>query len=81
MKTRLLHTNVVLDRVALSKTQLYRLIKAGEFPKPVPIGTQRVAFLESEVADWIERRVRAREAGVGAAARRERAIRAVGARR
>ena len=77
---RLLPTAVVLDRVCMSKTQLYRLINAGEFPKPVPVGRQRVAFLDSEIAAWIETRVRLREDGIGAEARRERAIRAVGGR-
>lgn len=74
---RLLPTAVVLDRVCMSKTQLYRLINAGEFPKPVAVGRQRVAFLESEVAAWIDARVRLREDGTGAEARRDRAVRAV----
>ncbi len=79
--SRLIPTSVVLDRVCMSKTQLYRLINAGEFPKPVPVGRHRVAFLESEVADWIDARVRLREDGNGAEARRDRAVRAVGGRR
>jgi prophage regulatory protein len=57
---------------------MYRLIAAGEFPKPVPIGRLRVAFLETEVAAWIEERSRLREEG--AEMRRQRAIRAVGGR-
>lgn len=74
---RLLSTAVVLDRICMSKTQLYRMIKAGEFSKPVPIGQQRVAFLESEVNAWMESRLRLREEGAGVEARRQRAIRAV----
>lgn len=79
--SRLLPTAVVLDRVCMSKTQLYRLINAGEFPKPVPIGRHRVGFLDNEIADWIASRVRLREDGTGAEARRDRAVRAVGGRR
>lgn len=78
---RLLTLDEVLDRVCLGKTQVYRLIHAGEFPKQVPIGRQRVAFLESEVLAWIESRLSLREEGAGAETRRERAIRAVGGRR
>lgn len=74
---RLLPTAVVLDRVCMSKTQLYRLINSGEFPKPIPISRNRVAFLESEVNAWIENRLRLRDEGHGVEARRERAIRAV----
>ena len=80
MSDRLIPAVVVLDRVCMSRTQLYRLINAGEFPKPVPIGRQRVAFLEAEVAAWIENRTRLRDEGVGAETRRQRAIRAVGGR-
>jgi prophage regulatory protein len=78
MSERLIPTSVVLDRICLSKTQLYRLINAGEFPKPVPIGRLRVAFLETEVAAWIEERSQLRDEGVEM--RRQRAIRAVGGR-
>jgi prophage regulatory protein len=77
---RLLSTAVVLDRVCMSKTQLYRLITAGEFPKPVPIGRQRIGFLESDVNAWIDARLRLRDEGAGAESRRQRAIRAVGGR-
>ncbi len=77
---RLLPTAVVLDRVCVSKTQLYRLINLGEFPKPAPVGRHRVGFLESEVNAWIEGRLRLRDEGAGAETRRARALRAVGGR-
>jgi len=57
---------------------MYRLINAGEFPKPVPIGRHRVGFLETEVDAWIEERSRLRDEG--AEMRRQRARRAVGGR-
>ncbi len=77
---RLIPTAVVLDRISMSKPTLYRLINAGEFPKPVPVGRQRVAFIESEVQAWIDQRIGLRDAGMGDAERRERALRAVGGR-
>lgn len=77
----LLSSKQVLELVPVSKTQLYRLINAGQFPKPVPIGRHRVGFLESEINDWIESRLRVRDEGSGAEARRERAVRASGGRR
>ena len=63
---RLLPMNEVLARVSISKTQLYRMINAGEFPKPLPIGGHRVAFVEAEVEAWIEQRMKMRDEGVGA---------------
>jgi prophage regulatory protein len=80
MSERLIPTSVVLDRICLSKTQLYRLINAGEFPRPIPIGRLRVAFLETEVAAWIDKRIQSRDEKAGAETRRQRAIRAVGGR-
>ena len=73
MADRFISTAIVLDRVCLSKTHLYRKINAGEFPRPVPLGPKRVAFLESEIEDWMAARLRAREQDEGAEARRERA--------
>jgi prophage regulatory protein len=81
MSDRLIPTVVVLDRICMSKTQMYRLINAGEFPRPLPIGRHRVGFLESEINAWIEARLRLRDEGVGAEMRRARAIRAVGGHR
>ena len=78
---KLLPTAVVLDRVCMSKTQLYRLINAGEFPAPVPVGRHRIGFIEAEVNAWIDTRIAMRDAGVGAEARRQRAVRAVGGRK
>ncbi len=75
---RLIPTAVVLDRISMSKTQMYRQINAGNFPKPVPVGRQRIAFVESEVNAWIEKRIRDREEGIGADARRARALKAKG---
>ena len=78
---RLLPMAVVLDRVCMSKTQLYRLIKSGEFPKPVPVGRHRIGFVETEIDDWANSRIALRDAGVGAESRRESALRAVGGRK
>lgn len=53
---RQLTTAEVLDRVPVSKTELYRMINSGEFPKPKPFGACRVVFLELEIDAWTGRR-------------------------
>ena len=50
----------VLRRTSLSRTHTYRLIKAGTHPRPVPLGPHRVAFVESEIDDWMAVRIAAR---------------------
>ena len=77
----LLSTKQVLELVPVSKTQLYRMINSGQFPKPLPIGDHRVGFLEAEVEAWIEQRMKMRDEGVGAEMRRARGVRGVGGRR
>ncbi|MEN3257592.1 AlpA family transcriptional regulator [Sodalis endosymbiont of Spalangia cameroni] len=44
-------------RTGLCRSWLYHLIRAGEFPQPVKIGSYAVAFIESEVDEWINLRI------------------------
>ena len=75
MADRFISLDEVRDRVSFSKTHLYRKIAAGTFPRPVPLGPNKVAFLESEVDHWMAERVEAREAEEGFHQRRRRASR------
>ena len=43
----------VLKRTGFGKAWIYRLISEGRFPAPVKIGVRAVAFIESEVDEWI----------------------------
>jgi prophage regulatory protein len=47
--------------IPYSKVQLWRKEKRGEFPKRVPIGAARHAWIEAEIDEWIEDRARARQ--------------------
>jgi len=80
MSERFMTMAEVRQRVSLSKTEIYRKIKAGAFPRPVPLGTQKVAFVESEVAEWMNARLRARDEREGVDRRAEQGRRAVAAR-
>ena len=66
MAERFISLRDVLARTSLSKTHTYRLIGAGAFPRPVPLGPRRVAFVESEVNEWLQSRVDARSSEGGA---------------
>jgi prophage regulatory protein len=46
----------VLARTSIGKTRLYQLIAEGTFPQPVRLG-RRVAFVESEISNWILQRM------------------------
>jgi len=51
----------VCRRTALSKTSVYDLEKSGQFPRRRNIGGRAVAWLESEVSEWIAARPTAQE--------------------
>jgi len=53
----LLRLPTVLARTGLPKSSLYRLIQKRDFPAPVKLSERCSAWPESEVSDWIERKV------------------------
>lgn len=53
---KLIRLSDVLERVALGKTAVYRMISEDEFPRPVKLGTAS-AWVEQEISDWIAERV------------------------
>lgn len=62
----------VISRVCFSRTHIYRKIADGSFPRQVPLGGHKVAFLEREVEQWIISRLQARDHGDERMARAER---------
>jgi len=58
----------VQQRTGLSRSTLYQYIKDGDFPKPVQLGMRAVGWLESDISDWIAKRVREARSGDAAAA-------------
>jgi prophage regulatory protein len=51
--SRLLRLPTVLSRVPFSKTEIYRRVRTGDFPKPISIGIRAVAWLESDIDAYI----------------------------
>jgi prophage regulatory protein len=47
---------------SLSRTMLNRYRSEGRFPAAVPLGEKRVAFVKSEINEWIAARIAARGA-------------------
>lgn len=54
MGERFLTRRDVEAKTSLSKTEIYRRVGAGTFPRPVSLGLNRVAWRESEIETWIE---------------------------
>ena len=52
----------VLERVPLSRSQIYAEMDAGRFPRPIKISDRLNAWDDDEIDAWIEARIEAREA-------------------
>ena len=54
---QLIDKKELVKLVKYSPQHIARLEKAGQFPKRLRLGQNRVAWLLSEVEDWIEQRL------------------------
>jgi len=66
---RLLSLPEVISRVSLRKSAVYARLSQDEFPKPVNLG-RRVAWISSEIDDWITLQIQRRDLESAAATRR-----------
>ena len=60
---KLLKAQDVADLTSMSLSHLHRLARDGKFPKPIKIGENRSAWLESDVQEWISECLRKHHAG------------------
>ena len=58
---RILSKKELILLVLYSPQHIARLEKAGGFPKRVKLGSNRVGWVEQEVLDWLEERLKNRE--------------------
>jgi prophage regulatory protein len=54
---RFLRPRDVLALIGVSRTTLWRMIRAGQFPSPVRITERRSGFLQETVESWMRSRV------------------------
>ncbi|ENH7394710.1 AlpA family transcriptional regulator [Vibrio vulnificus] len=54
---RLIRFREVLAMTGLSRSSVYRSIEENQFPTQVQLGGRAVAWVESEVQEWITQRV------------------------
>lgn len=60
---QLLRLPAVKQLLGLSKSSLYRLVKAGEFPAPVQLTARTVAWRAADVGAWVSSRTSTRKEG------------------
>ncbi|KAB2943074.1 MAG: AlpA family phage regulatory protein [Hyphomicrobium sp.] len=59
---KILSKKQLKDYVVYSMQHIARLEQAGQFPKRVRLGANRVGWIEQEVMAWLEERISRRDA-------------------
>lgn len=54
---RFLRIGEVRERIGLGRTSIYKMVNEGTFPKPVRVLGKKVAWLDSEVDEWMMDRI------------------------
>ena len=62
VKHKVLRRPGVEDKVNVSRSTMYSMIKEGKFPRPIKLGPRSVGWLESEIDAWLEGRIQQRDA-------------------
>ncbi|HIG2982598.1 TPA: helix-turn-helix transcriptional regulator [Klebsiella pneumoniae] len=57
MSHNLIRLPEVQRRTGYSKAWIYKLLKEKRFPAAVKIGSRVIAFVESEINDWVNQRI------------------------
>jgi len=55
--TKFLRLPSVIDKVGLSRSQIYKLIQRGDFPEPVKIGPKISVWIEEKLEVWMDAQV------------------------
>jgi prophage regulatory protein len=63
----ILRRDEVERATGLPRSTIYFFMSEGKFPKPVKLSEKSVGWLESEIAEWQEARIKARDAAAKAA--------------
>ena len=56
MDMRIIRKPELMSKIGLSDATIYRMEKAGRFPKRMQLGGNSVGWVESEVLEWVESR-------------------------
>jgi prophage regulatory protein len=58
MANTILRLPTVKARTGLSRSTIYLRVSDGSFPRPVSLGARAVGWVESDIEEWISRKIR-----------------------
>jgi prophage regulatory protein len=56
-KPRFIKIREVLSRTGICRVAVYNKMRSGEFPKNIKLGARSVAWLESDIDEWIDSKI------------------------
>lgn len=59
--TLIVYADLASKGISLSKVQIWRLEKAGKFPRRVRVSANRIAWVESEIDAYLARKIEERD--------------------
>jgi prophage regulatory protein len=62
--TTVLRLPQVIERCGFSRSAIYKAIAAGTFPRPIRLGLRAVAWVESDVEEWLANKIAASRGAV-----------------
>ncbi len=54
---KILRLPKVMNMTGLSRSTIYLKLSNDNFPRPIPLGTRAVGWVEKDVNDWIEKQI------------------------
>lgn len=58
---KLMKLQKVIECTGLARSTIYKFMEEGRFPKQVVLGGRSVAWVESEISDWIMDKIEKRD--------------------
>jgi len=59
MTHTILRLPAVIERTGLSRSTVYLMMSKGRFPSSISLGDRAVGWLETDINEWLERKVEA----------------------
>ena len=64
-EVQILRMAEVKKRIGLSRSTIYRLVAANQFPRPIRLGLRSTGWLMREIGIWEDSRIQERDGAMG----------------
>lgn len=61
MQAKYIRLNKVIHLTGLGRSSIYKFMAEGSFPKSISFGAKRIAWLESDIQNWMQQKIESRK--------------------